>query len=258
MRPLHPRQADILDIARIEGRVDVESLSVRFNVTPQTIRKDLNDLCDIHALERVHGGAVIPNATSNVSYGSRRELAIGGKSRIAALAANQIPNNSSLILNLGTTTEQVALALRYHTGLLVITNSLHVAAILTEVDHIDLVVVGGVVRKSDGGIIGASAVEMIQQFKVDFAIIGSSAIDGEGSLLDFDYREVQVAKTILKQARTKILVADAMKFQRRAPVQIGELSEIDVFVTDLEPPREIVQMCRESDVELIIAGQSRG
>lgn len=111
MRPMHPRQTDILEIAKKDGRVGVEKLSSRFNVTRQTIRKYLNDLCDIEALQRVHGGAIFPSTTTNISYTSRRELAVGGKSRIAKIAANLISNNSSLILNIGTTTEQVALAL---------------------------------------------------------------------------------------------------------------------------------------------------
>lgn len=253
MLPLHPRQIDILEIAKRHGRVDVESLSGRFNVTKQTIRKDLNDLCNIEALQRVHGGAVFPSTTTNVSYTSRRELAVGGKNRIAKIAANLIPDNSSLILNIGTTTEQVALALQHHDGLMVVTNNLHVAAILSETHTTEVVVAGGMVRKSDGGIVGASAVELISQFKVDYAIIGTSAIDGDGCLLDFDHREVRVAQAILAHARCKILVADSMKFERRAAVQIGHLSDIDIFVTDDEPPKIISEICLSSNVKLIIA-----
>lgn len=255
MRPLHPRQTDILEIAKKNGRVDVESLSGHFKVTRQTIRKDLNDLCSIEALQRVHGGAVFPSTTTNVSYTSRRELAVGGKNRIAKIAANLIPDNSSLILNIGTTTEQVALALQHHDGLMVVTNNLHVAAILSETQTTEVVVAGGMVRKSDGGIVGASAVELISQFKVDYAIIGTSAIDGDGCLLDFDHREVRVAQAILAHARCKILVADSMKFERRAAVQIGHLSDIDIFVTDEEPPKNISEICLSSNVKLIIADE---
>lgn len=253
MNPLHPRQTDILEIARKNGRVDVENLSGQFNVTRQTIRKDLNDLCDINALQRVHGGAVYPSNTTNVSYTSRRELAVGGKNRIAKIAADLIPDNSSLILNIGTTTEQVALALKHHEGLMVVTNNLHVAAIFSETSSTEVVVAGGMVRKSDGGIVGASAVELISQFKVDYAIVGTSAIDDDGSLLDFDHREVRVAQAILAHARCKILVADYMKFERRAAVQIGHLSDIDIFVTDEEPPKNISEICKHSEVELIVA-----
>lgn len=253
MRPLHPRQSDILDIAKRDGRVEVDSLANQFAVTPQTIRKDLNDLCDIEALHRVHGGAIFPSSVANVAYGSRRGLAADSKGRIARVAASLIPENSSLILNIGTTTEEVARALRNHEELLAITNNLNVAYILSDAPGIEVVVAGGMVRKSDGGIVGATAVDLINQFKVDYAVIGSSAIDEDGSLLDFDYSEVRVAQAILKQARTRILVADAMKFERRAPVQIGHLSDIDIFVTDRKPSRTIAGICADAGVTLHVA-----
>ncbi|MGI9401501.1 MAG: DeoR/GlpR family DNA-binding transcription regulator [Rhizobiaceae bacterium] len=255
MQALPPRQADILDIARSEGRVDVESLARRFGVTPQTIRKDLNDLCDLERLHRVHGGAVFPSNTVNLAYRARREIAAEGKAQIAETVARLIPENASLILNIGTTTEAVAHQLRRHKGLMVITNNLNVAMILSEAPDVDLVVSGGMVRKSDGGIVGAAAVDLIKQFKVDYAVIGASAIDGEGALLDFDYREVRVAQAILSQARQKILVADASKFERRAPVQIGHISEMDIFVTDAPPSEDVRQLCLGADVELIVSGQ---
>jgi DeoR family glycerol-3-phosphate regulon repressor len=250
---LQPRQIDILDIARKDGRVEVESLAAQFDVTPQTIRKDLNELCEMEKLQRVHGGAIFPSNTVNLAYQSRRDMASEGKLRIAAAAAEIVPNNSSVILNIGTTTEQVAHALRHHQQLMAITNNLNVALILAEAEDVEVVIAGGMVRKSDRGIVGEAAVDLIRQFKVDFAIIGTSAIDEEGALLDFDYREVRVAQAILEQARRKILVADHMKFQRRAPVQIGRLSEIDHFITDAPPGKKIERLCRESNVELIVA-----
>jgi DeoR/GlpR family transcriptional regulator of sugar metabolism len=142
--------------------------------TPQTIRKDLNDLCEMEKLNRVHGGAVFPSSTVNMAYQARRGIAADGKARIAEAVARLIPDNASLILNIGTTTEQVAQALRRHRGLMVITNNLNVAYILADAPDIEVVIAGGVVRKSDGGIIGAAAVDLIRQFKVDFAVVGSS------------------------------------------------------------------------------------
>ncbi|WP_108880892.1 DeoR family transcriptional regulator [Anderseniella sp. Alg231-50] len=244
---------DILEIARREGRVDVETLALRFEVTPQTIRKDLNDLCDIEKLNRVHGGAVFPSNTVNMAYQARRDISADGKARIARAIAGLIPDNSSLILNIGTTTEQVAYALRRHQGLMVITNNLNVAYILSDAPGVEVVVSGGMVRKSDGGIVGAAAIDLIRQFKVDFAVIGVSAIDEEGCLLDFDYREVRVSQAILGQARTSILAADTSKFERRAPVQIGQLEDLDVFVTDEQPPRSIKKICNVAKVHLKVA-----
>ena len=254
MIQLPPRQMDILEIARREGRVDVEGLAVLFDVTPQTIRKDLNDLCDMEKLHRVHGGAVYPSNTVNVAYQARREIASDGKAQIAEAVASLIPDNSSLILNIGTTTEAVAQALRRHQGLMVITNNLNVAYILADAPGVEVVVTGGMVRKTDGGIVGAAAVDLIRQFKVDFAVVGTSAIDEEGTLLDFDYREVRVSQAILAQARRKILVADSTKFERRAPVKIGHLSDIDMFVTDAPVPAGIAEAIAECGVQVIVAG----
>ncbi|MEM9279574.1 MAG: DeoR family transcriptional regulator, partial [Pseudomonadota bacterium] len=187
---------------------------------------------------------------------ARREIGADGKRRIGEMVASMIPDNASLILNIGTTTEQVALALRNHKGLMVITNNLNVAHILSDAPDVELFVAGGLVRKSDGGIVGAAAVDMIRQFKVDYAIIGSSAIDEDGSLLDFDYREVRVTHAIIEQARTTILVADGSKFERRAPVEIGRLEQLDVFVTDEVPDDAIVSRCSDAEVELVVAAEA--
>lgn len=258
MTAITPRQTDILEIARREGRVDVETLASRFGVTHQTIRKDLNELCNLGRLRRVHGGAMFPSSTVNLALQSRRAIAAAGKARIAREVARIVPDGASVILNIGTTTEAIAEALRRHENLMVITNNLNVAMLLYDAPGIELVISGGMVRKSDGGVVGAAAIDLIRQFKVDFAIIGTSAIDEEGALLDFDYREVRVAQAILAQARQKILVADSSKFERRAPVQIGHITDMDIFVTDGPPPNEIMSLCSDSGVKVIIAEGSDG
>jgi DeoR family glycerol-3-phosphate regulon repressor len=254
MLALSPRQQQILGIARQVGNVVVDDLAVRFEVTPQTIRKDLNELCDARLLARTHGGAILSSGVENVAYEARRQMAATEKVVIGRHAASLVPNNCSLFINIGTTTEEVARALIHHEGLLVITNNIHVAMILMPCPKIDVILVGGMLRKADGGIVGEAAVDFITQFKVDHAVIGASAIDDDGAMLDFDYREVRVAKAIMQNARNVILVSDGMKFTRSAPVRIGHLSEVDIFVTDRTPPEPIVEFCRHSGVQLEIAG----
>jgi len=226
------RRQEILAIARSQGRVNVEDLASRFEVTPQTIRKDLNELCEQRVLSRIHGGAVIASGVENVGYEARRFIAQEEKKAIGAAAAALIPNNASLFMNIGTTTEEVARSLVDHEGMLVITNNIHVANLLYQHPRIEVIVAGGTVRRTDGGIVGSAAVDFIRQFKVDYAVIGTSAIDEEGALLDFDYREVRVSQAIISNARQVILVSDRLKFERTAPVRIGHVSQIDVFVTD--------------------------
>ena len=228
----------------------VDDLSARFEVTPQTIRKDLNDLCSQRILTRVHGGAILSSGVANVDYEARRALAQSEKQSIGQLAATLIPNNTSLFVNIGTTTEEVARHLTRHEGLLVITNNIHVVAILAPSPRIDVIIAGGMVRKADGGIVGESAIDFISQFKLDHAVVGVSAIDDDGSLLDFDYREVLAARAIIKNARNVILVADATKFTRTAPMRIGHISQVDCFVTDRLPPENIIEVCRHKGVRL--------
>ncbi len=245
------RQAEILEIAKAEGRVQVEELAGRFSVTPPPIRKDLNDLCEGRALTRVHGGAIFPSGTENVKYEARRSIAATEKQAIGRAAAALIPDNSSLFINIGTTTEAVGEALLDHRELMVITNNINVANRLRLFPSIEVVIAGGVVRGSDGGIVGEAAVDFIRQFKVDYAVIGASAIDHDGALLDFDFREVKVAQAIIANARNVILVSDSSKFDRNAPVRIGHLSQVHTFITDRCPLPSLRDICIEHDVQLI-------
>ena len=218
MAGLSHRQTEILNIARAFGRVMVEDLARRFEVSAQTIRKDLNDLCDQRSLTRIHGGAIIASGVENLAYEARRFVAAEEKKAIGAAAAARIPNGCSLFINIGTTTEEVASALTSHEDLLVITNNLNVAMLLYRHPRIEVIVAGGAVRRADGAVVGSTAISLIGQFKVDYAIIGASAIDEEGALLDFDYREVQAAQAIIANARSVMLVADSTKL---APQRAG-------------------------------------
>ncbi|MGJ4971657.1 MULTISPECIES: DeoR/GlpR family DNA-binding transcription regulator [unclassified Bradyrhizobium] len=253
MAVLSQRQTDILNIARASGRVMVEDLARRFEVSAQTIRKDLNDLCEQRALTRIHGGAIIASGVENLAYEARRFVAAEEKKAIGAVAAARIPNGSSLFINIGTTTEEVASALSSHQDLLVITNNLNVAMLLYPHPRIEVIVAGGTVRRSDGGVIGSTATQLIGQFKVDYAIIGASAIDEEGALLDFDYREVQVAQAIIANARSVMLVADSTKLHRSAPVRIAHLSQIQTFVTDRPLPDGLASLCHSRGIEVVSA-----
>lgn len=255
---LSTRQTEIVALAKEHGRVLVEELAARFAVTPQTIRKDLNDLCDARALNRIHGGAVFPSGNENVKYEARRSMAAAEKQAIGRAAAAIIPDNSSLFINIGTTTEAVGEALVDHRELMVITNNINVANRLRVYPSIEVVIAGGVVRGSDGGVVGEAAVDFIRQFKVDYAVIGVSAIDEDGALLDFDFREVKVAQAIIANARHVILVSDASKFERTAPVRIGHISQVHTFITDHCPSSVLRQICAEQDIRLIETADREG
>ena len=249
--PISMRHHDILDVARQEGRVSVDSLAERFDVTPQTIRRDLADLAEEGLLRRVHGGAIFEAGTANLAYDARRGMAAEQKEAIGRLCAAAIPNGCSLFINIGTTTEAVARALLSHHGLMAVTNNLNVANILAQNQDCEVILSGGMLRRSDGGLVGEATVDLIRQFKVDYAIIGASAIDVDGTLLDYDFREVRAAQAIIENARQTFLVADSSKFSRVAPVRIAGIGAVSQFFTDLPPPEEMRQVCAASGVEIV-------
>jgi DeoR family glycerol-3-phosphate regulon repressor len=242
-------------LARELGRVAVDELALRFEVSPQTIRKDLNELCERRLLARQHGGAMLASGIENLGYAARRAMAQAEKRRIAARCAAFIPDGSSLFINIGTTTEEVARALTGHRNLLVVTNNIHVVSILLPSPGIEVVIAGGPVRRGDGGVVGESTVDLVKEFNLDYAVIGCSALDEDGAMLDFDYREVRVARAILGNARQAILVADAGKFERTAPVRIGDVGQLEAVVTDRRPPERFLRACEAGGTRVEIAGE---
>ncbi len=253
--PLAFRQQEIVDLARTEGRVLVDELAQRFGLSQQTIRRDLNELCDQGLLSRVHGGAVLATATENLAYDARRSMSASEKDAIGQSCAAEIPNNCSLFINIGTTTEAVARALTHHKGLLVITNNLNVASILMPCTGVEVIVAGGMVRRSDGALVGEATADFVKQFKVDFAVIGASAIDEDGALLDYDYREVRVAHALLENARQAYLVSDQSKLSRTAPVRIGHFRQLTAFFTDHLPSPRLRQLCQSLGVSVHESGR---
>lgn len=247
------RKPEIVNIARREGIVTVEELVSRFGVTPQTIRRDLTELADEGQLERVHGGALLPSKTTNIGYSERRGLNHAAKVDIARACAREIPNDCCVFLNIGTTTEAVAAELVHHEGLLVVTNNINIATQLSDAEGIELVVTGGNLRRTDGGLIGDLAKQTIRQFRFDYAVIGCSALHPEGDILDYDFLEVGVSKEIIDCSEHVFLVADATKFDRKAPARIASLSSADVFFTDLPPPERTQAACEATDTRIVVA-----
>ena len=251
-----PREAEIVALVQRHGFVTIDELARTFNVTQQTIRRDINQLCEQGRLRRYHGGAGLPSSVENVAYGTRRVLMQAEKAAIARLCAAQIADGASLFLNIGTTTEEVARALSHHGGLRVVTNNLNVATTLGGRKDVEVILAGGVVRARDFGIVGEATIDMIGQFKLDFGIIGISGIDVDGSLLDFDYREVRVAQAIIRNSRQVALVADHTKFGRSAMVRLGNIDQVDTVFTDANPPAPFADLLARNGVRVHVADPS--
>ncbi len=251
---LHPRQVRLIEQVRQHGSISVEALAEHFGGTLQTVRRDVRLLAEGGLLARFHGGVRVPGSTTeNIAYRQRQRLNEGAKRRIAKAVARAVPNGCSLIINIGTTTEAIAHELLHHRGLRVITNNLNVAAILSDHPDCELFVAGGVVRSRDRAIIGEATVDFVRQFKVDIALIGISGIEADGSLRDFDYREVSVARAILEQSREIWLAADHSKFHRPAMVQLARLDHLDRLFTDAPPPPPFAQLLADAAVQCIVA-----
>lgn len=250
---LNQRQQALLTCVQREGFASVDKLAALFQVTPQTIRRDINLLADLNMLKRYHGGASLASSAENMAYNTRQSLHQEEKRRVAALVAQHIPDHATLFINLGTTTEEVARALSGHRNLRVITNNMNVAGIMKNYPGAEVIVTGGVVRERDGGLTGDAAVEFISQFRVDFGIIGISGIEPDGTLREFDYREVRVSEAIIRHSRTVFLATDHSKFGRPALVRLGHLSEIDVLFTDSPVPEEMAATFEKVHTKVLVA-----
>ncbi len=250
----NPRQAQLLEFVKNQGSVSIEFLADKFDVTLQTVRRDVQRMAEAGLLARFHGGVRLPSSTTeNINYRQRQVLSSAAKARIAQSVAYRVPNGCSLIMNIGTTMEAIAHALMQHKELRVITNNLNVAAILSDNPECEVIVTGGVVRGIDRGIVGEAAVDFIRQFKVDIGLIGISGIEDDGTLRDYDFREVKVARAIIEHSRQVWLAADLTKFNRPAMVKLAPMSDIDCVFTDAHPSATFVEMMEQAGVECIVA-----
>ncbi|UTW54780.1 DeoR family transcriptional regulator [Kordiimonas sp. SCSIO 12610] len=251
---LSARQKEILDLVQEHGFIATEQMVKHFGVTPQTIRRDINSLCDLKLLQRFHGGASTPGNTQNTPYLERANTGFEAKQRIAKMAAKLIPNGSSLFLNIGTTPEAVAMELKSHKDLRIVTNNINIANMLRQNASFDVMIAGGLVRHSDGGIVGEATTDFINQFRLDIGVLGISGIDRDGTLLDFDYQEIRSAQAIIKNSKQVFMVADHNKFGRRAMIRMGNYSDIDHLFTDIQPPSDFIEAIEASEMKLHVAG----
>ncbi|HUH60862.1 MAG TPA: DeoR/GlpR family DNA-binding transcription regulator [Candidimonas sp.] len=250
----NPRQLKLLQHVNESHYSSVDELATHLCVTVQTVRRDVQRLSEAGLLARFHGGVRLPASTiENIGHHQREVLHAEGKRRIALAVARAVPNNCSLLINIGTTTEAIAKALMQHTGLRVITNNINVAAILSRNPNSEVIVAGGVVRPRDYGIVGEATVDFIRQFKVDIALIGISGIESDGSLRDYDYREVKVSQAIISHAREVWLATDVSKFNRQAMVHVAQLAQVDRLFTDAPPPEPFPDILAQAQVRCDVA-----
>ncbi|WP_236841757.1 DeoR/GlpR family DNA-binding transcription regulator [Bosea sp. PAMC 26642] len=226
-----------------------------FNVTPQTLRRDLQDLSDRGLLRRHHGGASANLSTANADYGLRHVETADGKAAIGRAAAAFVKPGSSLFLTPGTTTDALAKAIAEKApgGLRVITNSTAAAAILENCPGISIQITGGLWMGHNRAVAGAPAVDFVENYRCDLVLTSIGGIDPEGNLLEYRDEEVAVGRVMLRNARRKVVLADHSKFGRVATCRLAHLGDIDTLITDRAPVEARARMIDGAGCELIVA-----
>lgn len=246
------RQSAILEMIRRRGFVSTDAMVSEFAVTPQTIRRDLNELSGEGLLTRFHGGAGQSKSGENPPYKDRQQTGVVAKRKIATRVSSLIPDEASIFLGTGTTIEAVAESLLEHKKLHIITNNINVARIMSPKEDFQIIIAGGLVRVIDGGIFGPSSHDFIGNFRMDFGIVGISGVHEDGSLLEFSQEEVKTARTVVRGSQKVIMVADKHKFGRRAMHRVGHLRDVDVLVTDSELLPHFVDLCDQEAVDVFV------
>lgn len=250
---LNPRQQTLVQLARERGYVTVEELVERLAVTHQTVRRDINFLCDEGILSRFHGGAAFRSSVSNLPYEARRDSMSDEKAAIARAVAADIPDHSSVFIDIGTTAEAVAAALMARNGLRVVSNNINAISMLAKKEDFELVVCGGSVRNRDLAVVGQTTTEFIGRFHVDYSIIGVVAVAADGSVLDFSMDEEPLTQAIIRCARNSFVVADRTKFGRHAMAKVAHLSQVTALYADALPDSSWERRLLESGATIRLA-----
>ncbi len=251
---LSERQAKIADLVRENGFLSVEVLSDRFDVSTQTIRRDLNVLYNFGLARRRHGGIERTSDYGNLTYGSRQILERSAKQAIAREVARHIPNGSSLAFSIGTTPQVAAEALLHHENLKVFTNNLNIAMLSCANLSFEVNIAGGRLRNNDRDILGPSIEGFLSSYMVDFGIYGVAGVSERGVLLDFYEEEVRARELIRQNSRETFLVLDHTKFGRIAHVRGGLINEPSKVFCNAAPPDGILEILEKSDTEFVICG----
>jgi DeoR/GlpR family transcriptional regulator of sugar metabolism len=248
------RRFELIRLAQRQGQLSVAELSSQFGVSPDTIRRDLDLLSVRGFVRRTHGGAVPADylvqdePSSAQGNGSR----IAEKTRIAQCAAGLIKDGESLILNGGSTTRFFAFELNDKKDLTVITNSLGIPAAIPRQAVRDIVVLGGEYRAESHSTVGSVTFCGGVTLSAESAILGVGGITQEG-LFTRLLQDATMTASMMAAAGRTIVLADSTKFNRRLLGHIASLKQIDILITDAEPPRELFRALEEREVQVLVA-----
>lgn len=250
----HERQARILEMIERAGYVSIGEAARALSVTTQTIRRDFEELIGTGTIRRHRGGAT-PNLAGKVAnYTTRRTFLGQVKAAIARRLATLIPANASLFVENGTTLEALGPLLAQAKPARVVTNNLNLAVYLARAGLDRVSVPAGTVRPSDGAVTGEQVIRSLEDYRFDLAIIGASAVDHDGSLLEYEMSDLMVARTAAGRARVTIAGVDATKFRHSAPLRIGPIGMLSALVSDAAPPAPVAKAMKAAGVAFHRAG----
>lgn len=250
---LSKRHGEIIRLLREEGSIKVSALAARLGVSLETIRRDVKPLTQNGSVLKIHGAIGLPSHFGEAPFDRRMRENATAKRAIACHVAGLIGNGESVMLDNGTTTSFVARELLGHRRLTVVTNSSDIARTLATVNDNKVYMAGGELRSDSGASFGVSALEFLDQFFVDHAIISAGAVD-IGGVMDFDLEEAELARKVLTRGARRIVVTDHSKFGRKGLVAACEFGGFDMLVTDRPPPDKIAELLHQADVNIAIAG----
>lgn len=247
------REEEILREIRIAGgSCRVSYLAGKLGVSNETIRRNIKSLEDNAIVRKVHGGVHLVEDMHEAPFHNRMDTHAGTKERLAFAVAETISDGDSVFLDIGSTTAYVALALKSRKNLLVVTNSLFVAQTLATRNNNRVFLAGGELRADDGGAFGAEAFDLVRRFHVQFAVFSVGAVNANFGFMLHDFAEANLAQEAAKNAQVCIVVADDEKFDKRAPVSIGDMKQIDLFYTNEPLPEGIERMLQKNDIEIFV------
>lgn len=233
------RRQKILSVLENENRVAADELALQFDVSRETIRRDLKTLEEEGLVRRTHGGAL--STQSERPFKERSSIRVPEKRALAGLASRLLKPGECCFIDAGSTTSAFAESLATLADISIITNSVALVTALRELgSRAEILLLGGTVGADVPGTYGPLAIEQLSHLRADVAFISPVGIDPEGGVTYFDFSEAEVARAMLRNARRRVVLADSSKCHVISRVIVSSCRDVDILVSDVADPQEFV------------------